>query len=234
MSAFLWVNSLVFPHKLETVLANLVPNHPLYSFDGTRCYCGMRISPYKNRAEISDPSRHTYLKPKTVLQIETDWSYGLRSTQLLSRGCKYWPSSRWRVWGTLCIIWINNRMTEGRVGGMQMVFTTSYKGDPVLFDRWAPRTLGAFIGALIVIMLSAFCLRALIFTKSYLNAEHWGRSMVHHSLIVLREEKLDPTTISLSCRNQRMLLTFVMSLLGYGLMLVAMTYILVFSSFCVS
>jgi Ctr copper transporter family len=62
-------------------------------------------------------------------------------------------------------------------GGMQMVFTGAYRGAPILFSSWAPKSAGGFVGSFIAIFLAAFCFRALVFIKSYLTAEYWGRSI---------------------------------------------------------
>jgi len=60
-------------------------------------------------------------------------------------------------------------------GGMQMVFTGAYRGAPILFSSWAPNSAGGFVGSFIAIFLAALFFRALVFLKSYLTAEYWGR-----------------------------------------------------------
>ena len=62
--------------------------------------------------------------------------------------------------------------------GMQMVFTTSYVGAPILFQQWTPSTTGGFVGSFFAIVVAAFVMRLLIFARSYLNSEYWGRSKV--------------------------------------------------------
>jgi hypothetical protein len=62
-------------------------------------------------------------------------------------------------------------------GGMQMVFTSAYRGAPILFSTWAPKSAGGFIGSLIAIVIAAFCFRALVFLKSHLTAEYWSKSI---------------------------------------------------------
>jgi hypothetical protein len=66
-------------------------------------------------------------------------------------------------------------MDDG-AGGMQMAFTTSYNGVPILFEKWAPKTPAAFVGSLFAIGLAAFCLRALAFIRAHVAVEHWGTS----------------------------------------------------------
>ena len=61
---------------------------------------------------------------------------------------------------------------------MQMYFTTSYDGVPILFEKLAPTTLAAFVGSLFVIALAAFCLRTVVFIRAYLIIEYWGKPMV--------------------------------------------------------
>jgi Ctr copper transporter family len=62
--------------------------------------------------------------------------------------------------------------------GMQMVFTNSFIGAPILFEQWAPKTPGAFVGSMIAIVIASFCMRFLIFVKSFLNSECWSKSTV--------------------------------------------------------
>jgi hypothetical protein len=81
--------------------------------------------------------------------------------------------------------------------GMQMVFTTSYVGEPILFDRWAPTNIAAFVGSFFAIVLVAFSMRLLIFVRSYLNFQYWSRSggVSRHTFLTLTPEN-DSTTIS--------------------------------------
>jgi hypothetical protein len=60
--------------------------------------------------------------------------------------------------------------------GMQMTFTNSYYGVPILFESWAPKSAREFAGSFLGIVLAAFCMRALIFARSYLNSEYWGKT----------------------------------------------------------
>jgi hypothetical protein len=58
---------------------------------------------------------------------------------------------------------------------MQMTFTNSFQGVPILFDQWAPRTAVAFAWSWIAIFASAVCMRGLIFARSTLLAERWKK-----------------------------------------------------------
>jgi Ctr copper transporter family len=59
---------------------------------------------------------------------------------------------------------------------MQMAFTTSYNGVPILFEKWAPKTPAGFVGSLFAVGLAAFCLRALAFIRAHVAAEYWAAS----------------------------------------------------------
>lgn len=87
---------------------------------------------------------------------------------------------------------------------MQMTFTTSFEGVPILFERWTPRTMTAFAGSLIAIFASALTMRALLYVQCYL----FERKQRAWALV-------------------RMLLAFCIAVLSYGLMLIAMTYVAV-------
>ena len=61
---------------------------------------------------------------------------------------------------------------------MQMVFTNLYVGAPILFQQWTPRSTGGFVGSFFAIVVAAFVMRLLIFSRSYLNSQYWCRSKV--------------------------------------------------------
>lgn len=63
-------------------------------------------------------------------------------------------------------------------GGMQMVFTNSFVGTPILFEGWSPKTPGGFVGTFIAIVFAAFIMRLFMFLRSHLNAEIWNKSTV--------------------------------------------------------
>lgn len=65
-----------------------------------------------------------------------------------------------------------------------MVFTNNFAGVPILFEHWTPKTIGAFVGSFIAIVIVSFCIRLLIFVRSYLNAEVWSK------LTLVREFKM--------------------------------------------
>jgi hypothetical protein len=59
---------------------------------------------------------------------------------------------------------------------MQMTFTNSYYGAPILFESWAPKSSREFAGSFLAITLAAFCFRALIYSRAYLNSEYWSKA----------------------------------------------------------
>lgn len=63
-------------------------------------------------------------------------------------------------------------------GGMQMVFTNSFAGAPILFEGWSPKTPSGFVGTFIIIVLAAFIMRLLVFFRSHFNAKIWSNSTV--------------------------------------------------------
>jgi len=71
---------------------------------------------------------------------------------------------------------------------MQMTFTTSFKGVPILFDQWAPQTTAAFALSWFAIFLSAIGMRGLIFIRAYLSTEHWGKVVRHWMLLKTRSK----------------------------------------------
>ena len=111
---------------------------------------------------------------------------------------------------------------------MQMSFTNSYRGVPILFESWGPSTKGGFVGSFLAIILVTLVMRALIFLRAHLEAQHWSKSVVsrlYESLTQAQKTCRQPFRIVIEI--QRMLFTFVLAVLGYGLMLVAMTYVAV-------
>jgi hypothetical protein len=116
-------------------------------------------------------------------------------------------------------------------GGMQMVFTNSFAGAPILFEGWSAKTPGGFVGTFIIIVLAAFIMRLLMFLRSHFNAKLWSNSTVFkHGFLANTYEKTGRQAFRWGVEIQRMLLAFIMAILGYGLMLVAMTYVVVLSS----
>ena len=59
-----------------------------------------------------------------------------------------------------------------------MVFTNSFAGVPILFERWSPKTPSGFVGSFIAIVSAAFSMRILVFLRSHLNGEIWNKSTV--------------------------------------------------------
>ena len=82
---------------------------------------------------------------------------------------------------------VTNRVSSS-AAGMQMTFTTSFKGVPILFDQWAPQTTAAFALSWLAIFLSAIGMRGLIFIRAYLSTEHWGKVVRHWMLLKTRSK----------------------------------------------
>ena len=128
--------------------------------------------------------------------------------------------------------WIEANSSAMISGGeMQMTFTTTFNGASILFDQWAPKSTGTFVGSLFVIALAAFIMRMLIFVRAHLCATRWNKREYRVSLpwscgnVYLQGVKMQPFYFWIEI--QRMLLAFVMAILGYSLMLIAMTYVVV-------
>ncbi|CCG83622.1 putative Ctr copper transporter [Taphrina deformans PYCC 5710] len=133
---------------------------------------------------------------------------------------------------------------------MSMVFTTSYSGVPILFESWAPKDNGAFVGAWFAIFFWAILFRALIWMRSVFEtrwAARWYRKYEMRPVQSRTDsdsinaiDKLEEKRSALSSSQRqlqthapfrlqvevpRMLLVFVTVILGYSLMLITMTYV---------
>ena len=81
-----------------------------------------------------------------------------------------------------------------------MVFTNSFAGAPILFERWSPKTPGEFFGSFIVIVLAAFFMRLLVFLRSHFNAEVWTMPTVFKHRFCADDRKSDDSHFDGSLR----------------------------------
>lgn len=112
---------------------------------------------------------------------------------------------------------------RGCCGGetpMATSFQSDYRGVPILFKGLVPLNDAEFAAALCVIGLSAIFFRLLIFARIQLQRNYWRRTGGRRSVLsVVVAESL------------RALMAIVTAGLGYALMLITMTYVVVRSVF---
>ena len=118
--------------------------------------------------------------------------------------------------------------------GMPMFFTTSY-GNPVLFSTVAPTTPVAIFGVWVAIFTLALIYRGLVCARAYVEAVYWSPSASGSSAASLFEDEVGK---GLRGRGRGVVQGFewkrdlgrgamgaVTSVLGYGLMLVVMSFV---------
>lgn len=122
--------------------------------------------------------------------------------------------------------------TTSTTQSMHSGFTLSYAGTIILFDSWAPKDDGAFVGAICAIIAIAVLFSAMLALRNIFErtwAVYWYDKM---SFVYMNPETTTQWTQSAPFRMQveipRMLITFVTVALGYALMLIVMTYVVVF------
>jgi hypothetical protein len=136
--------------------------------------------------------------------------------------------------------------------GMAMTFQSSYDGVPILIDGAVARSSGEFAGAIFAIFFLTILFRGLLYLRSYLEKTRWTpaparvmtRLQEDDSDVELRnidgEEPLKEHQIRPSHRRRlraqpwnwerecgRFALTVVTSALGYAVMLITMTFVVV-------
>ena len=104
--------------------------------------------------------------------------------------------------------------------GMAMTFQVPYAGTPILFDSVVPRNTGEFVGALIVVFSLAALLRGLMILRVWLEMRY---------LSPRNKEAGDDgkQKFNLTKALIRAALTAVTVTLGYAVMLVTMTFVVV-------
>lgn len=106
-----------------------------------------------------------------------------------------------------------------------MVFTTSYAGFPVLFQTFQPTTKTHLFGFWITIFSIAIFYRSLGCLRNHLEATYWSpRYLGEHDLLG-QKGRFQPFSIMRD--GGRALLVFVTAILGYTLMLVVMSFVVV-------
>jgi hypothetical protein len=106
--------------------------------------------------------------------------------------------------------------------GMAMTFQVPYADTPILFDSVVPSNTGEFIGALIVIFFFAVLLRGLMILRVWLEMRYL--SPLNKEAGEDGKPKFNLTTALI-----RAALTAVTVTLGYAVMLVTMTFVVVTS-----
>lgn len=119
---------------------------------------------------------------------------------------------------------------------MQTYFTTSYANTPLLFRDLTPSTPAALFAVWIIIFFISVLYRGLAFLKTYLEATYWSPqttttsddSSSNSGDFILKQQKpryVQP--FSLQRDGGRALLAFVTATVGYALMLVVMSFVVV-------
>lgn len=99
-------------------------------------------------------------------------------------------------------------------GGMAMTFNSIWK-IPILFDSWHPTTREELFGALLAIFVAAFTLRGLMAARTWLELRKWPNQT---PFVQKFNWKRDLARAGMAA---------VTAILSYGLMLTAMTYVVV-------
>lgn len=118
--------------------------------------------------------------------------------------------------------------TSSNSTSMAMVFTTSYSGIPVLFRALQPKTTAQVFGVWVAIFLTAIFYRSLGCLRNHLETTHWSPQFRYEGDLLGqkgRSQYIQPFSIVRD--GGRALLTFVTATLGYALMLVVMSFIVV-------
>jgi len=124
-----------------------------------------------------------------------------------------------------------------QISGMKMAFTTSFRGVPILFQSWAPTSQSAFFGSVVIIFTAAFCLQALLYARFHLHAkcskaiQRLDVSSDSNCTLTTQNDRHLRNTMRVYIELQRVLLAFSIAILGYALMLIAMTYVVVLCAF---
>jgi len=128
---------------------------------------------------------------------------------------------------------------HGGGGGMSMVFATNYK-TPVLWPSLAPSSTAQAFGLGVGIFLLAFGYRCLLFLRVYLEDAYWSpkahaefpslSGSLHSSSEKSMRQRGIAQEFKLSRDVGRMLAAGVTSVVGYTLMLIVMTMVVVSST----
>ncbi|KAI5858835.1 Ctr copper transporter family-domain-containing protein [Tricharina praecox] len=118
--------------------------------------------------------------------------------------------------------------------GMAMTFTTKYT-TPLLFSRLVPTTPSQAVGFGITIFVLAFTYRALVFLRAYLEAVYWSPKPASPAPTfgddVGGEKSLRQRGVAQDFdwmrETGRMLLTALTSMIGYVIMLIVMSLVVV-------
>lgn len=102
-----------------------------------------------------------------------------------------------------------------------MVFTTSYAGIPILFQAIQPTTGAHLFGVWIAIFFIAILYRSLGYLRNHLEATRWSP---RHEFL---GQKGTFQPFSIVRDGERALLAFATAILGYILMLVVMSFVVV-------
>lgn len=109
-----------------------------------------------------------------------------------------------------------------------MVFTTSYAGFPVLFQTFQPTTTTHLLGIWMAIFSVAIFYRSLGCLRNHLEATYWSPQYLgEHDLLGQKGRLQNVQPFSIMRDGGRALLVFVTAILGYTLMLVVMSFVVV-------
>jgi hypothetical protein len=137
--------------------------------------------------------------------------------------------------------------------GMAMTFQNSYDGVPVLIDGAVARSSGEFAGAIFAIFFLTILFRGLLYLRSYLEKTRWAKPAPARAMARLQEDdsdvelrnidgeeplkehqnmpnhhrrsKVQPWNWERECG--RFAMTVITSALGYAVMLITMTFVVV-------
>jgi hypothetical protein len=117
---------------------------------------------------------------------------------------------------------------------MTMTFQTDYHDVPILFDGVTAQNDGQFAGAILVIIAIAMVFRALVFWRADLERRRWGAGCEFEMKVQERRAKVEG--VPRRCTAQpwrweremgRLGLTLVTATIGYAIMLITMTFVVV-------
>lgn len=115
--------------------------------------------------------------------------------------------------------------TSSHSPSIPMVFTTSYAGVPILFQTLQPTTGAHLFGVWIAIFFIAILYRSLGCLRNHLEATRWSPRHPGEHEFLGRKGIFQPFSIVRD--GERALLAFVTAILGYILMLVVMSFVVV-------
>jgi len=99
---------------------------------------------------------------------------------------------------------------------MAMTFQSGYAGTPILLTSLEPRNNGEFVAAVVVVFLLAMLFRCIVLLRTHLEARYWGCS---------KDEGAQE--FSFLRDAGRALLTAITATVGYAVMLITMTFVVV-------